>query len=418
MRGRTLVDIWFGLAVLTFVACGGRVGTDPPPPTAVTARGGSSGIGGRGGVSGNGGNAGIAGTGGTHGGGASGDDAGDPADSDGTAGGAGDGGLEGSTGTTSPDASADRGNSSPPGPGNACWRNAIRDVEPIVPTFSEIEACSHAANNPPWISTALPAIEAGDGMNIDNKPFIVGRWVSCSGDAPDAIEFGTNNRWRHWARDPSGAFVPIAGDPPTSRGTFHFLDNGQLNLVDDRALERIVGWNRPVGTASPFVETLPNKEVIRVGDGAPLVSGIYARVPSSPLNGWDNPPRLESPPCRLVGTWDATGVVDGAPSEASFSFDEAGNFVGAAGIGADLCSAPSMYGTYALGPGAFLISTNVGMGKCAFWTTAGYPIQFDADCSKAQIERANFDNCRGRRGYFDEPTTLVKRRGSDSARRR
>jgi hypothetical protein len=50
------------------------------------------------------------------------------------------------------------------------------------------------------------------------------------------------------------------------------------------------------------------------------------------------------------------------------------------------------------------------MGPCQFWFSAQYRITFDPSCTQAQLERATFDNCTGGRGYFNEPTKLVKRR--------
>jgi hypothetical protein len=285
-----------------------------------------------------------------------------------------------------------------------------------MPMYSFAESCERAMKSTSWGRPAGLQADAGPNRG-DNKAFLVGRWAACNGAAPAGVEFGTNNRWRLLARDASGAYVPVSGDPPSSRGNFYLLgDNGQLNLDDDQ----LVTWLADPSAveeaedslaATSFVEALPDREALRISSGGSFLSaGIYARIAPSPARGWDNPPTLTSQSCQLVGTWDATSAAGGSARNASFAFDGAGNFVGAPGTGADLCATQPMYGTYALTPSAFELTTNVGMGQCQFWFAAQYRITFDPTCTKAQLDRATYDNCTGGRGYFNEPTTLVKRR--------
>ena len=67
-----------------------------------------------------------------------------------------------------------------------------------------------------------------------------------------------------------------------------------------------------------------------------------------------------------------------------------------------------IYGTYRLSPGWFQLTSNVGLGVCAWWFTAAYPTQFDADCSHLTLMQV-YDNCTGGRGYFNGTTTLTRR---------
>ncbi|HEX9295436.1 MAG TPA: hypothetical protein VF881_06360 [Polyangiaceae bacterium] len=146
-------------------------------------------------------------------------------------------------------------------------------------------------------------------------------------------------------------------------------------------------------------------------DALHLQSGSnYARIDPSLLNGRDNPPPVTDGKCSMVGTWDVPSAPD-APA-ASFSFDEVGNFVGAL-LGSELCASHTMYGTYSLTPGLFELTTNIGMGGCAWWFGAGYTATFDGNCAHLMI-RPMWDGCTGGRRYFDATyfdnytTTLTK----------
>jgi hypothetical protein len=135
---------------------------------------------------------------------------------------------------------------------------------------------------------------------------------------------------------------------------------------------------------------------------------VYARTTPSPLNGADNPPPTTAGACSMVGTWDVPpndGPIS-APA-AVFSFDAAGNFV-AAPEGTNLCDGHTMYGTYALSPGMFQLTSNVGFGVCAWWFTGAFPATFDASCDHLSLTR-QYDGCTGGRGYFNLPTTITRR---------
>jgi hypothetical protein len=90
-----------------------------------------------------------------------------------------------------------------------------------------------------------------------------------------------------------------------------------------------------------------------------------------------------------------------------FSFDAAGNFVVGA-PGANICDGHGGYGTYALTPGMFQLTSNIGLGGCAWWYSAGYPAVFDTSCDQLSLT-PEIDNCTGGRGYFNEPTTMTRR---------
>ncbi|MET0594938.1 MAG: hypothetical protein ABW133_19720, partial [Polyangiaceae bacterium] len=95
---------------------------------------------------------------------------------------------------------------------------------------------------------------------------------------------------------------------------------------------------------------------------------------------------------------------------ASYSFDEAGNFVVNPGVGVDVCTRHTMYGTYAIVHDGLMITSSVGMGKCGFPDLAGFSLAFTTfACSQAKLD-ALWDGCAPDRGYLSQPTTLVRRR--------
>ena len=271
-----------------------------------------------------------------------------------------------------------------------------------------------------WSRLVRPEGDAGfDPRNDDGKAFLVGRWVSCGPTGSvEAIEFGANGRFRHLVKDVSGNYGPISGNPAASRGSYSLLaGNAQLNLRDDLTLDWITDRGVRAEGAAAFIDTVPTMEAMRITSSKALLpDGIYVRSAPSVMNGWDNLPSLYAKTCSLFGVWDTDA--NGTPA-ATYSFDALGNFVAFAGVGANVCATypcagsdcPTgrMYGTYALGPGAFMLTQNVGMGFCSFWFSAGYPITFNSDCTRATIGAGVFDNCTGGRQYLNQPTTLVKR---------
>jgi len=236
----------------------------------------------------------------------------------------------------------------------------------------------------------------GVGYDGDARADIVGRWVACgtpgfSRTPHVAVEFGANGRWRLLSRDASGALVPLA----TSTGFYYALGSGQLNVRGETS----------GGTF--FISFAAGVDALHFR-GETANSFNYARTDPSPLNGRDNLPSLSDGKCSMLGSWDvpANPVTPVVPA-ATFAFDEVGNFVGGP-LGSDLCASHTMYGTYALSPGFFSLTTNIGLGQCAWWFDARYPATFDATCSKLTLVQL-YDNCTGGRGYFNGTTTLTRR---------
>jgi hypothetical protein len=238
----------------------------------------------------------------------------------------------------------------------------------------------------------------------DARGLFVGRWAACLGGglgmAPHAgIEFGANGRWRLLARDIAGDLVPMPGTSAGTTGRYYALGRGQFNLRGEGLDGGHVAFFA-FDAAKDLVKFVPTDS------SPPSEPSIYARAEPSPLNGRDNVPSISDGQCSMAGTWDLAATAS-SPS-ATFSFDDAGNFVGGP-LGSDLCAAHTMYGTYRLSPGLFQLTSNVGMGQCQWWFDAGYPATFDASCNQLSLVH-RFDNCTGGRGYFNGDTVLTRRR--------
>jgi hypothetical protein len=237
----------------------------------------------------------------------------------------------------------------------------------------------------------------------DARSEIVGRWVPCGTQsfsplAHAGVEFGANGRWRLLGTDATGALVPLASTPAEARGYYYLLGTGQIDVTQD-----VSDSDASTGTRIFFLKLGVGGDAFSLtGTGT---SSVYARVAPSPLDGADNPPSTSNGTCTMVGTWDVPASA--WATAATFSFDEAGNFVGGP-AGSDLCSSYTMYGTYWLSPGMFELTTNVGMGSCQWWFDAAYQTQFGPGCGQLTLTDI-WDNCTGGRGYFDGPTTLTKR---------
>jgi hypothetical protein len=284
-----------------------------------------------------------------------------------------------------------RGSASPTGP--ACWAGQLAEVQPRLPGRTAAELCAAVAATTEWTNETR-----GTDPSFDARDRLVGRWVACgeTGLRPQphaGIEFGANGRWRLLAGDASGALVPAPAPGPT--GHYFLLSRDQFQMTDEG-----------VGGAAHFVSWAASMDLARFEDTAGGARGIYARTRPSPLNGRDNVPSITDGTCSMVGTWDLAAT-EQSPA-ATFSFDEAGNFVGGP-PGADLCAGHTMSGTYRLSPGLFQLTENVGMGRCDWWFDAGYPATFNADCSQLNLVQLH-DNCTGGRGYFNGATVLTRRR--------
>jgi len=427
-RAHTMVDrrtttLWVLVAA---AACGGRV-TGVPESTGAGAPGAggwrTGGTGATGGVGDSTGTAGVGGFGGAStgtgaGGGAGGfGAAGGSGDSGGASGKGGSSGASGASGGTAgsggasgaPGGAPDSGTRACPsgttpatGRSSACWISGICEVQPIQPTYSVAEACMRAAGTKAWLGKPIPG---GDPW-IDAKALLVGQWIACNPAAGiEAIEFGANGRFRHLVKSPDGSYVPVSGNPVTARGFYWYVnEGGRLDLSDDNV-------DLMAAMDVDYLETLTTGEAIRSNTISPrFPKGIYARGKPSPSNGWDNPPNVETPTCRIVGTWDTDPNGISPQYRASYSFDESGNFAVTPGTGVDLCTHHTMYGTYAIVPGGLMLTSSVGMGKCGFPDFAGFSLDFTTSaCSQAKLTVV-WDGCSPDRGYLSQPTTLVKRR--------
>ena len=289
---------------------------------------------------------------------------------------------------------------------DACWASSLPpETQPMAPTTSVADACAAgaAATATDWSYPQHPA-----GTNGDDRRYIVGRWAVCGTSifglpAHAGIEFGANGRWTLLGSDATtGALLPLSRTGSTS-GYYYLLGIGQLDLVGE-----LPGSGGQIFHVS-FVSGM---DAINF-NGLNGLAEVYARTTPSPLNGADNPPPTASGACSMVGDWDVPankGAV-GAPASV-FSFDAAGNFV-AGSPTANLCDGHTAYGTYAVSGGMFQLTSNIGLGSCAWWYTAGFPAVFDATCNHLSVTR-QYDNCTGGRGYFNEPTTLTRRSAGPS----
>ncbi len=287
--------------------------------------------------------------------------------------------------------------------GTACWEGSLPpEVQPIQPTSSVADACTAGAAATPsdWTYPQSAA-----GTNGDDRRYIVGRWAVCDQSisglpAHAGLEFGANGRWRMLSVDPAtGALVAMARSETTS-GYYYLLGIGQLEphgevpgdgrhifLVTFTAGMSALNFNAPTGLAE-----------------------VYARETPSPLDGADNPPPTEAGSCSMVGDWELPGNVvqtnqgptTGPPTV--FSFDAAGNVMFG---GENICDVHYFFGTYALSPGMFQLTSNA-PGTCAWDYTAGYPAAFDATCQHLSLTR-QYDDCTGGRIYFNQPSILTRR---------
>jgi hypothetical protein len=309
----------------------------------------------------------------------------------------GSGGVAGSGETPTPTGGAPTNGAPLAAVSPACWADQFPEVQARLPQRTVDEACALAATTTEW---TFPAMWTGTSSvhSDDHRGDIAGRWVRCGSSTVsavphDGIEFGANARWQLLKTDAAGSLIPA---DPAARGYYYLLASGQLDLNG----EGVTGENQIF-----FLRFAPGMDTLRFDDSS---TAIYARTTPSPLNGRDNVPTVTDGRCSMVGTWDvpANEPTPYAPA-ATLSFDEAGNFVGG-DRGSDLCSAHTMYGTYRLSPNLFQLTTNVNMGQCQFWFSAGYPTHFDASCTHLTLMQL-WDNCTGGRGLLNGTTTLTRR---------
>jgi len=267
-------------------------------------------------------------------------------------------------------------------------------VQPIPPHATVADACAigAAATSSDWIFPNDPA-----GTNCDDRRYLVGRWAVCSESifgltAHAGIEFSANGRWRMLAADATtGDLVPMARAETTS-GYYYMLGIGQLNLATELG-----------GGAGTYPITFTaSLDAINFNNPSGLAE-VYARTTPSPLNGADNPPPTAAGPCSMVGDWILPSTTGGVGT--AFSFDAAGNAMFGTST-ANLCDSSHPFGTYALLPGQFEITSNAA--GCAWWYTATYQAAFDASCGQLLLVPRT-DNCTGGRTYFNTPTTLTRR---------
>ena len=309
------------------------------------------------------------------------------------AGGSTTGGAAG-TGTTGGAGSAPRAS-------QACWESQLpAQPQPLQPELPTADSCRIGATATSW---SYPGT-GGSSSEDDDRGLILGRWATCGAHlgpvAHAGIEFDANARYQLLKTDAEGALVPMDASVAGARGYYYLLGSGQLDVTSDEAES---------STSIYFLKFAQGMDTLGFDDDAPEPSmTIYARAPSTSADGADNLPSTSAGRCSMVGTWElpANPNLPGAPA-ATFSFDDQGNFVAAA-AGADLCGGPpAMYGTYRLSPGLFQLTTNVGLGQCAWWFSAAYPTTFDESCTH-MTTMEKFDNCTGGRGYFNGTSTLTR----------
>ncbi len=311
--------------------------------------------------------------------------------------------IDAATTVVFPDASA--GSIFPPdastGPvySAACWASSLpAQVQPTIPTSTVMASCAAAA---PDASTDWTYPQNPSGTNGDDRRYIVGRWQVCDQSisglpAHAGIEFGANGRWRMLALDATtGNLVAMARSETTS-GYYYMLGNGQLDLDSEL----------PGGGMRPYHVTFAAGMDAMNFNAPSGPAEVYARTAPSPLNGADNPPPSSAGPCSIVGDWEIAASGPIGAQATVFSFDAAGNFV-VGSTGTNICDAHGGYGTYALSPGMFQLTTNIGLGGCQWWFTGGFQAAFDPSCNQLSLNRV-YDNCTGGRIYFNEPTTLLR----------
>jgi hypothetical protein len=288
--------------------------------------------------------------------------------------------------------------------GDACWSGTLPStITPIEPTLPAADSCRLGATATEWSYPTAAAPPAPDLRDADDRGLIVGRWVSCDGagigNVPHAgIEFGANGRFQLLTTNAAAELVPMAPAGPGIRGYYYLIGGGQLDLEDENGQ----------GLDLAFAKFAQGMDTLSLGWTQPHEGAIYARTTPSAANGADNAPSTSDGRCSMVGTWDlpANAQGPGAPA-AAISFDAAGNFVGGS-PGANLCDAHAFYGTYRLSPGLFQLTSNVGMGLCAWWFNAAYPAALDASCTHLTTTKG-LDNCTSGRGYFNGTVTLTRR---------
>jgi hypothetical protein len=189
---------------------------------------------------------------------------------------------------------------------------------------------------------------------------------------------------------------------PHSHGYYYALSSGQFNLYGEGPVDDL-------GAQYFYAKFTANMDALQFPTpGDPPTTGGYARITGPDFDGAANLPSMSDGRCSMAGTWDIPGY-DMSPVEppATITFDAQGNFVGYAQTDPP-CSQSAMYGTYRLTPGMFQLTSNVGMGTCQWMQIAGYPAAFDASCDQLTLTRM-YDNCTGGRGYFNGPTTVLRR---------
>ena len=281
--------------------------------------------------------------------------------------------------------------------GSSCSTEPVAPLVPLQPQMNAADSCAAATNASATWSYPSPTLDD----SVDDRGRLTGRWVSCTsttvvGPAGSGIEFGGNGRWRLLAQDPTGSLVPATEAPAT--GSYVVLGTGQTNLRQ----EDPTSYGQ-----SFFVVFAPGMDAVQFRDNAGNPLAIYARAQPSPLDGADNPPSVSDGRCSMVGTWDLPANLP-TPQEPSawITFDDAGNFTGAPVDGT--CGGFTFYGTYELTPQLFQLTTNVGMGQCAWWFSAAYPATFDDSCTHVTLVQ-HIDNCTGGRGWLNRTTTLTRR---------
>lgn len=287
------------------------------------------------------------------------------------------GGSDGSSGGTPGGASAS---------GGACFTATDPAfVTPRAPTMTTSQAC-----------VATGARRNTFASEDEVLSLVVGSWMRC----------GPSTSW--FLSHPG--FV-IGGDR-----TFRFLEDDGGTLRETAVLGRVKVTALGAGQYQVDVErsgegfNYLHFTQVGVGDrldvvetgGSATIARMAPGVAATPTS------YVDAGACSLEGTWDAQAGVGEhyEKSDGTFAFDGRGHFVGGA-LGSEVCSAPTMNGTYRLVGDVFEIVTSAGMGCPTNWA-AGWKVAFSADCRRATLT-TQYDNCTGLRHSIEYDTVLTKK---------
>lgn len=286
-----------------------------------------------------------------------------------------------------------------------------------VSTQSKFSLSAMCFPNPPPITVYEPlpvtvpvATACEEGRPASLQPasvdealsLLAGRWALCAGDAWTAgfghdfvgIEFNGQGRWQMLL--PSGQGMAL--DPATrGRVSVTAVPPGGLPgsfLVDMTADQ----W----GGLGVYVSWSDDRATMAIS--SMVGRSTLVRVEPGSLD--DNPlPAPDGGRCSLIGTWDV--VAPGDAVKASLLFAGDGYWVGGEPE-ADVCTEPTIRGTYGLSPELFSIFSSEGLG-CEKDASSGYSHAFSNDCNTVTMTRT-IEGCWVERPFFSGSAPTVLRR--------